>query len=883
MPSYEEKMKAMEASNPINRKRGNDGKGRGGNAYMDKIRGRIADTEEYKSTRTATEGEFGLEHINRLDMSKIDFGTSVGDKIANKYHSKVTGVLKRETKNIFGTEKKDKNNMERAREIMYDVADKFSLRDIFLPQSKEKPSPQTMGKLTEDLNQKADQYRSGGPASKGSGADPSIVVDKIADVMQTGENQAQPAGKEKKAHDGKEGYQTHQIYTATEKLKGDILGTKKGSENVVENVAIKMEMEKKLQELAGIKAQLEELTPDATTKEEKKTRQDIHETRRKLRKRQNEAEKRKNRAQTNIDIRNEASKDALGGSLEKMKAEREELKAEAKRETLDDVEKYTGYVSTGIGLAQKGVGGATSLSKFIHKETMEEGSEELQLAEDLHADVSGASKGIAEIATGYVDLLSHSSALLRDIDDLDTKDRWDRGIVLGKDIAAMGIGMGRAGGSVFGDNDGTKAYCNAIGDGMNVITDIVQLTTRSMRVSDMKDTMQDRKTQSKGSTGLKRSDQDKANGISRMDKALKSQADVGNKAYQEAMQGKEETDVEAIVAATKARKDAEDATRAKQVAYIRERTMQKTALGARQKEKSEAANNLAGSLITTLGSSLAAGFGLSSWQYSLTRYATKFAAKGIGFIVQKAYIDRNDKANQTKMINDYIESIKIEGGEQAARLGSVNSYDDLKKKFKVGYAIASANEIDGVRNLSDSDFKTLMSAALCGEEFAGGRQGLINALSTQNAKDLADGHYDSFDQEGNKTGTSQDAFLRASGVVRGKEGQLPREEVLAQRMGQRGLDKGVYKHSDELKRKEERHKAVRTAKIAQLSKMIAEQETDDKLKAQEKIRAQEDAKAAQLAKIKSVQKRDTPGTGEDFNREIKNAEQMKALKPRMVE
>lgn len=214
-----------------------------------------------------------------------------------------------------------------------------------------------------------------------------------------------------------------------------------------------------------------------------------------------------------------------------------------------------------------------------------------------------------------------------------------------------------------------------------------------------------------------------------------------------------------------------------QAQYVRKRNSEHMAKSMRTDKRNRAAIGLAGNLLAGGTYALSALLGPKTLGGKIAGYV----AMGLGTgtkLIGGLVADLLQGKSQVKTVDNEIRAIKLNGGEMAAALADIENYDDLKKRFKFEYAKRTKNESPRVRNISDADFKTLMSNALSGQ--SGGKAGIANAIAMGRAKELADG------------GEADEGLLSGMGVRRQEDGRLPSREFLAQRLGKVGPGYGQY-------------------------------------------------------------------------------------------
>ncbi len=438
--------------------------------------------------------------------------------------------------------------------------------------------------------------------------------------------------------------------------------------------------------------------------------------------------------------------------------------------------------------ADTGGTGTSGPAKFLEAETYrqmgedyftpEEFNREDHLFEDnMGTSFNSSALGINNAITSGLDVAGKSVDYHMRKDYRDRKDNAAAALGIADSVTGVLGGAGQAIGGSTAERQYVSAGIGAAQSTIKAGTDTARAVMAIKRVADMKKASSASDT-TRIQLGLKLTKEEKKAGKTKAEASEKSRQSAADLAEANMPAGSSPQAIE------DARNKAMDEKRKRQVNEMEKNLMRKTAISGRRMESKEAKSGLIKSFMN---------LGFSAGRMALV--ATGFPElagllKTTGAIVNTAYdfisgkvIGKIAGGEEVKLINKQIELIKLQGGLKASYLADINNYDDIKKKFRIGYAIYCRRDEKNTNiiDLPDMDFKTLMSNALSGE--AGGKRGLVNAIAKKNAKEVRGGVYD---------GEEDQKFLKAAGIVDRKDGTLMNKETIDQRMGVKSNDAGTF-------------------------------------------------------------------------------------------
>ncbi len=677
---------------------------------------------DVKEDDWTAQGYFNQEGV---DTSKDSlFKDSMASKLKGGQKSLIRSVpqfLRKKTDKFDNMLEKDNEEMGRAQELMKTVAEKYRLLNFFSPQNL------ALGSLHESVKD----------ATNGT-PDPNI------DVLTSAKSVSESTG-------GTDEEETTESTTAKDPVK-----------DVAEVQSIEATEEKEEKEEEKEEKEEEKAAPAPAPAEEQSQEPDMS----------GWSEEDKKAYEEHMlqyqSVKDVAAKDPKEKALK----------------TAKDLNKASTAIKIGGTVARSGVKAGNSIAEFADP-SLADDTEHGQLINQITGNV----RGVTEIGAGSTKLASQAINYHYKKQDMDKRDKTAAALDMMDTVGGIGMGATRLGlvnsgsdahsanGNNQAANDMHLASATTAKNILSIGTDSARIGITQNRISNMKK-LAKKGNKSKQDVGIKRSKEEKKAGVTRLDKAEESRNAVREEALKQY----------ASLPAEEAKKKADEAVeqkRKEQANQLEKDLMHKTAITARKEQRNKAMMGLGKSLVS-LGLNITRNVmavGGDKEGAALFKKINKYAGMAMDFVGDKILEKINEKQD-VNIINQMIDMIKIQGGERASILNDIKNYDDIKKKFRVGYAIVSKGEPDAVRNLSDMDFKTVMSVAISGE--AGGKKGLVNSVAKKSASDIVSKKYDSEDDR---------AFFEEAGIVK-NDGKLPSEAVLQQRMGMRELEDGTYEGNE---------------------------------------------------------------------------------------
>ena len=442
-------------------------------------------------------------------------------------------------------------------------------------------------------------------------------------------------------------------------------------------------------------------------------------------------------------------------------------KASAMRHMQKDANKTTAgdiydYASTGVGLLSTGLDQGEGIAKKIL-------GEDNELAEKIGMGTGIASAGVG-LTKDAMDIGKKWHETRKDFANQDNMDRMESVLGFGEEAGSVTSNILSLTGSITG-NDDLQVYGKAAEKAGKAVSEAGTFTSSQYHMHKIRQ-------QEKNTKLNKTFHKDKAMGETSIQAARRVQKEKAEDAYNRHL-AQNPGDRKG---AQQAKREAQRSEASTQAKYIRHRNAEHMAKSMRSDKRNRSAFGFVSNMLGGAGKLVSAILGPKTLGGRIANWAgtgLSAAVGGIGGLIA----DHLQGKAMVKTIDNEIKALKVGGGPAAGALAEYDGYDDLKKRFKFEYMMRTKDMDPKLRDLPDSDFKTLMSNALSGH--SGGKNGLANSIAEGRAQGIADSE------------NPDEGLMKAMGLRMHKDenGNLvkPSAETIASRMAQGGeAKKGEY-------------------------------------------------------------------------------------------